>query len=93
MNGSDGTSKAQDPTTRVVDLARLLHRTAVIVAVVALLMLILALAAWASGEILGVGPGLSGTLFAAGLGLAVILYALGTLVEVGRDGKQAAGLK
>lgn len=76
-----------------MDLARLLHRTAVILAVVALLMPLLALVTWATGETLGVGPGLSVTLSAAGLGLAVILYAIGTLVEVGRDGKQAAGLK
>lgn len=92
MNASDGTSKTLDPATGVVDLARLLHRTGVIVAVVALLMPILAVTTWASGEILGVGPVLSMTLFAAGLALAVILYAIGTAVEVGRDGKQAAGL-
>lgn len=76
-----------------MDLARLLHRTGVIVIVLALLMPVLALFSYASGGFLGLGA--KGYLLLSGSGLAVgvTVYAIGTAVEVGRDGKQAAGLR
>lgn len=76
-----------------MDLARLLHRKGVIVLVVALLMPILAVVSYASGELLDLGTKGYLVLFGAGLALAVTLYAIGTAIEVARDGKQAAGLK
>ncbi len=76
-----------------MDLARLLHRTGVILLFLALVMLILAVVSYASGESLGLGAKGYLLLSGAGLALGATVYAIGTAVEVGRDGKQAAGLK
>lgn len=76
-----------------MDLARLFHRAGVLTLATALFMPALGLATLFTGELFGLGPKGYLVLLGAGLAAGGVLYAMGTLIEVRRDGRQAAGLK